>query len=449
MIRLLSIAGSDSGGGAGIQQDVRVFTCLGAYSSTVITSVTAQNTLGISNVLDIPGDLVISQLEAVINDIRPHGIKIGMLGGHAPVEEISSLLKGWKESQGGWLVVDPIILAKDGTCLCDQTVLDLVKIHLFPLADIICPNFNEFMSLTDRKLSGLDDLIAEGEGTLKILNAQNILVKGGHIPDALGTDVLIGRDGVRTFPSDPIKCDSTHGTGCVYSSALLFYLASGLSITEAVKSAKSFIELALRCPDSIGKGVGPVNVLAFQELQRARYTVLAGLESAWDKLQSRDCASLVPEVQMNICYALPCAQSESDCAAFPGRIVRYKNGVARVSGPVFGGSSHMARIVLTVMRSDPSIRCAINVCYNPTFIKRAEQLGMKIGAFSRSSEPAEIKEKEGSTLVWGVARVIEDLGYVPDLIYDLGDVGKEPMIRILATDPLSAVDKALAIGDIR
>jgi len=450
VLRLLSIAGSDSGGGAGIQQDLRVFTALGAYGATVITSVTSQNTQGVFNRYDLPGEHILSQLRVVLEDIRPHGIKIGMLGANAPIKDMAELISKWRQEQeGAILVIDPIFSAKDGTDLCSSEVFLAAKEMLFPLADVVCPNFHELEILFNRKFSNLDEIIRVAPDILEEFCAKYVIVKGGHIPGAVSSDIVISTDKVDVLRSTEIKSRGTHGTGCVYSSALLFYLFKYIAdIKEAALSAKRFVELGLRCFEEIGKGTFPLNSLAYLRNKVERFDVLVELEEAWQVLSSKKCASLVPEVQMNICYALPCAQIPEDCAAFPGRLVRYKEGIARISGPWFGASSHMARTVLTAMKYNPKKRCAMNIKLNVEFIERAEEFGYKIGSFSRKDEPEHIKQKEGSTISWGVSKVIEEMKLVPDIIYDVGDFGKEPMIRIIGDRPLDVVKKALRIGGI-
>ncbi len=450
MLRLLSIAGSDSGGGAGIQQDLRVFTVLGAYGATVITSVTSQNTQGVFSVYDLPKEHIISQLKVVIEDIKPHGIKIGMLGANAPIKEMADIIAKWKkEQEGAILVIDPVFSSKDGTDLCSKDVFFDAKETLFPLADVVCPNFHELELLFKRNFSDLDDIIRTAPSILDEFNAKHVIIKGGHIPGAVSTDVVISTDKVDVLKSTEIKSRGTHGTGCVYSSALLFYLFKHIdNIKEAALKAKRFVELGLKCFEEIGTGTFPLNSLAYLRNKVERFDVLVALEEAWQFLSNTKCADLVPEVQMNICYALPCAQSIEDCAAFPGRLVKYKDGVARISGPWFGASSHMARTVLTAMKYNPKKRCAMNIRLNVEFIERAEELGYKVGSFSRKDEPELIKQKEGSTISWGVSKVIEEMKLVPDVIYDVGDFGKEPMIRIIGDNPLHVVKKALKIGGI-
>jgi len=149
---------------------------------------------------------------------------------------------------------------------------------------------------------------------------------------------------------------------------------------------------------------------------------------------------------MNLGYALPWASSTQDVAAFPGRIVGLEHGVARIRGPAYGGSSHVARIILTAMAHDREYRSAMNVRHDLEYLKRAQDLGYSVAEFSRKDEPEEVKFREGSTLIWGVKRAIESVGAVPDIIHDAGDMGKEPIIRVLGHDPLEVVDKALRLA---
>jgi hydroxymethylpyrimidine kinase/phosphomethylpyrimidine kinase len=442
---VLTIAGSDSGGGAGLQQDLKVFTVLGAYGSSVVTAITAQNTLGVQAVEPVDPDFVGKQLDAVLEDIRPVAIKTGMLATVKIVETVADHLDRYA-NKDTIIVVDPVMISKSGYRLLEQDAVDVLRGKLLPVADVFTPNIPEAEVFLGRRIQTPEDMRLAAVDLLKLANCPSVILKGGHLHAHDPVDVLAYEEGVVEITGNRISTRHTHGTGCTFSAALLVFLARGLGMENAARKAKEFVTRAIRGAIPVGKGVVPTNPLSVIEDDVARYPVIEALEKAWKRLVSLPCRSLVPEVQMNLGYALPWAGSVQDVAAFPGRIVALEEGVARIRGPAYGVSSHVARIILTVMGHDCGYRSAMNVRYDLGYLQRAQDLGYSMAEFSRKDEPEEVKFKEGSTLVWGVKRAIDGAGMVPDIIYDAGDIGKEPIIRVLGHDPLEVVDKALRLA---
>ncbi|MBW2163221.1 MAG: bifunctional hydroxymethylpyrimidine kinase/phosphomethylpyrimidine kinase [Deltaproteobacteria bacterium] len=442
---VLTIAGSDSGGGAGLQQDLKVFTVLGSYGSSVVTALTAQNTLGVHAIEPVTPDFVGKQLDAVLEDIRPTAIKTGMLANAAIVEIVADRL-GRHINKDTILVVDPVMVSKNGHRLLEQDAVDVLRTRLLPLADVFTPNIPEAEVLLGRRIQTQEDMRLAAVDFLKLADCPCVILKGGHLHDQNPVDVLAHKEGILEITGTRIPTRHTHGTGCTFSAALLVFLARGLGIENAAQKAKEFVTRAIRGAVPVGKGVGPTNPLSVIEDDIARYPVIEALEKAWLRLLSLHCRSLVPEVQMNLGYALPWASSVQDVAAFPGRIVALGEGVARIRGPAYGVSSHVARIILTAMGHDRGYRSAMNIRYDLGYLKRAQDLGYSMAEFSRKDEPKKVKFREGSTLVWGVKRAIDGSGVVPDIIHDAGDIGKEPIIRVLGHDPLEVVDKALRLA---
>ncbi|RPI55809.1 MAG: bifunctional hydroxymethylpyrimidine kinase/phosphomethylpyrimidine kinase [Deltaproteobacteria bacterium] len=442
---VLTIAGSDSGGGAGLQQDLKVFTVLGSYGSSVVTALTAQNTLGVHAVEPVDPDFVGKQLSAVLEDIRPTAIKTGMLANAAIVETVANCLYR-HINKDTILVVDPVMVSKNGHRLLAQDAVDVLRTRLVPLADVFIPNIPEAEALLGRRILTLEDMRLAAVDLLKLADCPSVILKGGHLCNQDTVDVLAHKEGVLEITGTRIPTRHTHGTGCTFSAALLVFLSRGLGIVNAAQKAKEFVTRAIRGSVPIGKGIGPTNPLSVIEDDIARYPVIEALEKAWLRLLSLPCRSLVPEVQMNLGYALPWASFVQDVAAFPGRIVGLEEGVARIRGPAYGVSNHVARIILTAMGHDRGYRSAMNIRYDIGYLKRAQDLGYSMAGFSRKEEPEEVKFREGSTLVWGVKRAIDESGMVPDIIHDAGDMGKEPIIRILGHDPMEVVDKALRLA---
>lgn len=459
-IPILTIAGSDSGGGAGVQEDLKVFTLLGAYGASVITALTAQNTLGVHGVLPTPPEFVAAQLDAVLSDIKPQAIKTGMLANAEIIEVVAHALK--RHAFNGILVIDPVMVAKGGHSLLAREAVSAMIQHLFPLADVITPNVEEASVLLNQPIQNKQEAISAAlrlKGMLKDATPpayrsplKMVVLKGGHLPEKDATDFLCCCNGKLEEYSMPRQSSkNTHGTGCTFSAALTAYLAQNKSIQEAVYLAKVFTNKAIFASFDLGTGIGPTNPLYILQNLTARHQILEEMEMAWRFFQGFECRDLIPEIQTNLGYALPWPelswpQGALDVAAFPGRIVAYEKGVARIGSPRFGASSHVARIILTAMHFDRTKRSAMAVRYRPEFLQTAQRLDYKIAEFSRLQEPEESKNREGSSLIWGVTEAIRSKGLVPDLIYDLGDVGKEPVIRVLGKNPMQVVKKALRIG---
>ncbi len=442
----LTIAGSDSGGGAGIQQDLKVFTVLGTFGASVVTALTAQNTLGVHGIEAVNPAFVKKQLEVVLEDLRPTAIKTGMLANAEIVRAVAETLAKYRGLY--ILIIDPVMVSKSGHRLVDDKGVAAMKDLLFPLAAIITPNIPEAEVLTGLSIGSPKEMRGALEALGKLAPGTSFVLKGGHLAGTDSVDLVLGPDGIVELHGERLSNKHTHGTGCTFSAALTAFVAKGQTLERAVRNSKEFVTQAIKAAWPVGSGIGPMDPFSWTEREMARYQVIQVLEDAWNVLSSRKSRSLVPEVQLNLGYALPLASAIQDVAAFPGRIVGLGEGVARVAGPAFGASSHVARIILTAMSADPAFRSAMNIRYDSVYVQRAREVGLEVCEFSRAKEPEEVKEREGSTLVWGVQHVIEELGRVPDVIFDLGDMGKEPMIRVLGKNPLDVVEKAFKISGL-
>jgi hydroxymethylpyrimidine/phosphomethylpyrimidine kinase len=274
------------------------------------------------------------------------------------------------------------------------------------------------------------------------MGAKHVVVKGGHLR-GMAIDILYDGRRFHEIESKRIETRDTHGTGCTFASAIATLLARGERVPEAVRNAKTFITLAIQSSLPLGKGTGPTNPFAYVLREMERHRVLQELKKALELMKEAKVGALIPEVSSNLGYALPQAEGMDDVAAFPGRIVRYKNTVTAFGEPEFGASKHVANIILTVMKFNPEFCSAMNIRYSKENIRQIKKKGFTIGHFDRGLEPKGVKEKEGSSLEWGVGEVLKRMKRVPDFIYDEGDVGKEPMIRVLGTNPVEVVGKVL------
>jgi hydroxymethylpyrimidine/phosphomethylpyrimidine kinase len=252
--RVLIIAGSDSGGGAGIQADLKTVTALGGYAATAITAVTVQDTLGVHGVHAIPIELIEAQARAVLSDIGADVIKTGMLGDVAVVSLVAQLIAEASLPA----VIDPVMIAKGGAALLDASAIAVVRDQLIPLAALLTPNAPEAEALTGLSITCLDDQRRAGHALLEA-GARAVLMKGGHMPGERVTDLLITADGETAFEGERIATRHTHGTGCTLASACATGLAQGLSLTAAVARAWDYVHEAILRAPGLGAGHGPLD----------------------------------------------------------------------------------------------------------------------------------------------------------------------------------------------
>lgn len=439
--RVLTVAGSDSGGGAGIQADLKTIALLGGYGMSVITALTAQNTQGIASILEVAPEFVAEQMEAVLSDIGVDALKTGMLGN---AEIIKIVCRKIRKYGLRCVVVDPVMVAKSGTKLIQPEAIETLKKELLPLARMVTPNIPEAEVLTGKKIKSVKAM-QEAARLIRQMGAQSVLLKGGHLTGP-PLDIFFDGKEFYEFSAERIVTPHTHGTGCTLSASIATELAKGASTLEAVSKAKALINAAIKFALPLGRGRGPVNPYAFVAREMERYQVVQRLKKAFRLLQEHKVGHLFPEVQSNIGYALPNPTGIEDVAAFPGRLIRWGREVFKISDPEFGASQHIARIILTAVSFDQDLRSAMNLKFSPEILQRARKVGLSIGHFNRSQEPPQVRRLEGSSLSWGVKQVLEKMKKVPDLIYDRGGWGKEPMIRILGHDPEEVVAKVLRLS---
>ncbi len=447
--RALTIAGSDSGGGAGIQADLKTFAALGVHGMSAITSITAQNTLEVRAIHDVPPAVVVAQIEAVADDIGVDAAKTGMLSNAEIIRAVAATVRKY----GFPLVVDPVMIAKSGARLLRDDAIEALIKELIPLATVVTPNAREAERITGIRVKTLDDARKAAKYIVEELGAKAAVVKGGHLPGAESTDVLYHEGSFKEFRAKRIDGGCTHGTGCTFSAAIAACLAKGLSVEDSVGIAKQFVTLAIEHGTRVGRGHCPVNPSAWVDIPAERWAALASVARAIEILEENGelVNPLVPEVQMNVVTAISrrYAKGVEDVAAVKGRVVRYGRTVRAVGPPSFGASSHLARAVLKAMEFDERIRGAVNVKYSEEFIQAAKKLGFTCSYYDRSEEPKEIKTVEGGTIPWGIEVAVRRAGgKVPDIVYHTGDIGKEPMINVFGFDAVDAVRKVLRIAKV-
>lgn len=255
MRNALTIAGSDSGGGAGIQADLKTFSALGVYGTSVITAVTAQNTVGVRAVHEVPADVVAAQIDAVADDIRPDVVKTGMLSSAEIIECVASKIE---EHALAPVVVDPVMVAKSRDRLLREDAVDALRERLLPLADVLTPNVPEAEALAGQTI-GTDEELRQAARKILDLGPRTVVMKGGHRVGDKVTDLMFDGKEFFEFSATRVETTSTHGTGCTFASAIAAYLALGETLPDAVAKAKEYLTEAIRRAYPVGSGHGPVH----------------------------------------------------------------------------------------------------------------------------------------------------------------------------------------------
>lgn len=434
---VLTIAGSDSGGGAGIQADLKTMAALGVHGLCAITAVTAQNTRGVAAVMELPPEFVGQQIDTVMEDFEVKFAKTGMLSSAAIIRTVIDRVRRYRLR----VVVDPIIISASGSPLLREEALPAM-VELLSHAELVTPNANEAERLSGVKIRNVADM-RRAARKIAELGPKAVLIKGGHLMKKTVTDVLYHDGGFEEFSGPRITEETTHGTGCSLSSAIVAELAKGATLCVAVKNAREFVTQAIRYRLNIGHGVVPINQMA--GVLRAAETAHA-ISEVWRAarllVKNQKFVKLIPEVGTNIVMTLPGATSQSEVVGLSGRIVKSGDGAMLTGFPELGGSEHMANVALTAHRYDPRIRSAMNIKFSLNTLQACRSLGLSISSFDRSKEPRGVK-----TMEWGTEQAIKKVGRVPQIIFDKGGLGKEAMIRLLGTTPSEVVSLALKVAE--
>lgn len=436
----LTIAGSDSGGGAGIVADVRTFSAFGVHALVAITSVTAQNTRGVTAIHDIPPEIVYKQIEAVATDIGIDAAKTGMLSSSEIIKSVSSAIEDFEIP----LVIDPVMVAKSGAKLLRDEAVNTLLEKLFPKALIVTPNKFEAERIVNFEIKSVEDAREAAREIHEKYGPEAVIVKGGHLEGTHAVDVMYYKGNFYEFSSPKIE-GCTHGTGCSFSAAITANIALGKDIISAVKTAKEFIEMAIIYGNKIGGGSCPVNHIAWVEIPAEKWHMYESMRKALGDLMSilKDHLEIIPEVGLNMAYTLPWryVRSQEDVMALEGRVTRGTNRPVFSGEITFGASRHLSRALMKYMEHFPETRCVMNVKYSEELMKAAEEAGFIVSYYDRKEEPEEIKRVEGATVPWGIETAIRRSKGRPDIIYHLGDWGKEPMILIFGKDPEEVLEK--------
>lgn len=410
---VMTIAGSDSGGGAGIAADLKTFAAFGVHGTCAITSITAQNTTGILGTFELSQEVVGSQIEAVCTDMEVKWVKTGMLASLEIVSEVASKIKKHKLSP----VVDPVMAAEAGGTLLRKEALSPLIEELLPLCRVTTPNAAEAGILAGIPVKTPEDAKI---AALKIvdLGVEAVVVTGGHL-DA--TDLLYEAD-TGTFtriPGNFVK-GGNHGSGCTYSAAMTACLALGEDMKTAAFKAKKFVEQAiLRSRPNTGKGVSPVNPLGQILEEKERYLILQNTKKAVSILvASPDFAKLVPKEGCNIKMILSRNESSEDIITAEGRIAKHNNRPFQ-AGCVDFGASKYAETLTSPIRLNSGIRATINIKSSKKILAVCREMGLSILPFDLGKG-----SENSSTIDRSAIKAIQACGNIPEMIYEEGRDGK-------------------------
>ncbi len=427
---VLSIAGFDPSGGAGIQADLKSFSFLGLHGVTAVTCITSQNTMRVEKIHRLPVEIIKSQIDVLFEDFSIDAVKTGMLFDEEIIQIVSKKIGEYYLRP----VVDPVMVATSGDALSRNTFTASFKKYLMPKTFLLTANISEASVLAGVTIKTIDD-VKKSCKKLYDFGPKYVLVKGGHLDTTDVVDVFYDGEKFHEFFLPRISHKKAHGSGCSLSAIITGLLALGETPVDAVRKAKHVIWSMINDGYSPGKGSDVLNhscqIILPVNIPNGHIAIWVELKDAVEKLISFLPPGFVPEVGMNFAYALKNAKTLDEICAVDGRILKTKEKVKTCGGIKFGVSRHVASIVLAAMSFDKNIRSVVNVRYSKENLDLCKKAGFRIGFFDRKNEPKATK----STMEWGTKQAIKDIGFVPDIIYDEGGLGKEPMIRLLGKDP--------------
>ena len=439
MKKVMTIAGSDSSAGAGIQADIKTFSALGVYGTTIITTLTAQNTKTISDILVVPSKFFKNQIVTTLEDIKPDVIKIGVLYSKSIINIVKSILKDYKTP----IVLDPVLYSGTGIKLLDEQSFEQFKRGIIPLAHVITPNLKEAEFLSKVKITNRHDMTKAALEIFK-LGASNIIIKGGHVTkkDTKVIDLLFTDKNLKPqqIVRERLKIGETHGTGCNFSAAVASFLAKGYSIGDSFKLSNSYVYEALKNSNQIGDGVLVSNPLDRMYDNSEKFKVLIELQDSVSILERMpNFFELIPETKTNFVYSIEKPKDFADIAGVLGRVTNLGINIRAPNVIQFGTSLHVSNALLAAVKFNSLFRSAINIRNNPRIINICKN-NFKCSNYSRSKEKEESKRVEGSSIQWGITEAFKQ---EPDaeLVYHDGDYGKEPMVIMFGQNPKEVLEK--------
>ncbi|WP_048811215.1 bifunctional hydroxymethylpyrimidine kinase/phosphomethylpyrimidine kinase [Thermococcus gammatolerans] len=419
---VLIVAGLDTGGGAGLKADIETVSALGEHPLPVLTAVTYQNPFEVRGYHTLPSEVVREGIRAVKDGFEVKAVKIGMLGSG----EVARVVR--EETAGFPRVFDPVIASSTEKKLIDDT--ESLK-TLVP-GSIVTPNVYEAEALASIEIRSVEDMKKAATALVEEFGAEAAVVKGGHLNF---TDVLYWRGEFYEFRGEKVE-GFTHGTGCAFSSALATFLAKGFELPKAVERAKRFVEGSIRFSKAESKAVNPLWEI---ERDAHRWRAREELEKAVEELVAfgERLNPHVPEVGTNFALATPFGE----VLAVKGRIVRYGQTIKPVGPVELNASDHLRRALLKMREFYPEIKAVLNLRYSEELVERSKRLGLVVSFYDRREEPEEVKRAERGTMEWGIETAVKRAGKRPDVVYHLGDWGKEPMVLVFGRDAGEVVER--------
>ncbi|MBR7153603.1 MAG: bifunctional hydroxymethylpyrimidine kinase/phosphomethylpyrimidine kinase [Candidatus Methanomethylophilaceae archaeon] len=419
----LTVAGSDSIGGAGIQADIKAMSVVGVHATSVITAVTAQNTQGVDGIFPLPEEFIKTQLEAVLRDCDVKAVKTGMLYSAEIVSTVADIL----EDHDMPLIVDPVMISGTGCALHDDTLVKAMKRELLPLCELVTPNKYEAEVLAGMEIKNYDDVTLACELIGK--EGSSVLLKGGHFDSATVTDYLYLSSEIVKLENPRLK-KSGHGSGCTLSSFITANMAKGYDIVNAVLKSRDLIQESIATQYAIGKGDVVVNPMVKLKGDTDRTKVIDELDSAVSRLMDIIPDEIVPKKGMNIAMALKDAAGPEEIAAVDKRLTVH-NGMLRKGGQCkFGTAEQLSYVLLSVMKRFPETRCIMSLAYNDETMDVMEEVGFTVVSV----------EMPKDRVTESVDKAIGKRKTAPDAIVDKASK-KERVIRLLAENPSEMLEK--------
>lgn len=444
---ILTIAGSDSGGGAGIQADLKTISMLGAYGASVITALTAQNTKAVTGIHAPSPKFVAQQLTTVLDDIEVDAAKTGMLFSEPIIKAIAPILS--KKSFP--LVVDPVCVATSGAKLLKDDAVDAMVRLVFPYADMLTPNLPEAELFTGVRINDREDVFRAARLLLD-MGPKAVLIKGGHSESYAITDWYVTQDDDPVpFMQPRVDTSSTHGTGCTLSAAIATGLGQGREVGAAIKMAQEYLHLGLRAGYRLGEGGGPPNHVAPWIKAEARAGVLREVDSFGRWLAERcELSRLLPRTRSGVVVSLPYAADVSEVAAFTGGFLADAHGEILIAGyPEFGASVRTASTLLSLQRLSPAMMCAMTIRYDSTIWGALEGEGVETVFIDRDRKPDYVNMDHGNYEEWGTFDVLKSHLAPASVraVVDPGGVGYEPLVRLVAENTDSLKELLVRLSD--
>lgn len=432
----LTIATSDSGGGAGIQADLKTMEAGGAFGTSVLVATTAQNTHGVESIHTLPTEEIRAQFDAVTKDFDVRAAKTGMLATTDIVETVT----GQARAASFPVVVDPVMVAASGDRLLEPEAESAYE-ALIAESTLVTPNADEAEVLTGIDIE--DSTCAQQAAEQLVeMGADAALVKGGHVPGEDVADVLATEDTIETVRHARVDTEATHGSGCTLSSAIATRLAHGDDIAAAVRTSIDLLARAVRYNLDVGEGPGAVHHMVAVRDQAERDPTAERVAEVLNQFVRRDVSRLVPEVGLNVVGATPYAEVPAECAAVEGRVTRTLDGVAANRGVRFNASTNVARFLLAAREYDPELRFAVNCRYDDGVAATLEALEWPVAEYDPTDQP-----DGAETLEWAAREAFSDVPETPVAVVGHAAPGWEPTVVLLAADTATLANRTVTILD--